>query len=128
MTGATHQFDLGIFEIVVRVLVEFEVAEFALGAFGKVSAARPGLVLDADAAVGEGLGDLVCVDGLEPDVSVGRVVSLFGDGSWCGCWEFPLYAMLRVAWKGGGFRGGKEGGQRRETGIGLGVHNHNFHK
>ena len=85
MTGATHQFDLGIFEIVVRVLVEFEVAEFALGAFGKVSAARPGLVLDADAAVGEGLGDLVCVDGLEPDVSVGRVVSLLGDGSWCGC-------------------------------------------
>lgn len=62
--------------------------------------------MDADAAVGEGLGDLACVGGLEPDVSVGRVVSLFGDGSWCGCWAFPLYAMLGVAWKGVGVEEG----------------------
>lgn len=89
-----------------------EVAEFALGAFGKVGAARPGVVLDADAAVGDGLGDLVRVDGLEPDVSVETVVSLFGDGSWSGRWEFPLYAMLGVAWKGDGGRGKEDKGER----------------
>lgn len=123
MTGATHQYDLDIFQIVLRVLVELEVAVFAPGAFGKVEndlgkgasaraiaiGGRPGLALDADAAVGDGLGDLVCVDGLEPYVSVERVVSLFGDGSSVVVGKF-LYMRC---WGSHGKEVGVERGERR---------------